>query len=455
MGDLKAIVASTRETREYQPLIRAIGLVFSDPVRVDAGFAKPAAAASGAAEVGDDSKMETDESAGAPASLGGGSDSASAPLAIDIDNVAEAYRIVFAAADEAEAPALVLNALDNALNTLVFQLRLGAGRLDAIPAPPVGGEATDAAAGFARVDSTLRQFLVVLEHPRLIDPCYTGLLSVLFAALDRLSTTAKERLVHWLASESCGLDRFRRWLALLHQVRGGTRLAHRSPDGNDRVRPFAQFIIYLLNDDDSRRPSHDIALLSAVRIIALLHRANVQRPCAKVRGARVCADCSHAPIGSRSPPRRIRTNQVDEADFYNDQINERLQEEDGAMREEYVKWRKHDLPRIARARQEARTALLAALAEAAAAATADAQAGSASPGPSGAVPPVPPVPTPSEVEIARATDVAVTAVEMESIISFPFILEPATKARVLTLDSTEEMRRQVCAVPPKALSPAS
>ena len=122
------------------------------------------------------------------------------------------------------------------------------------------------------------------------------------------------------------------------------------------------------------------------------------------------------------------------------------------MREEYVKWRKHDLPRIARARQEARTALLAALAEAAAAATADAQAGSASPGPSSAVGPVP---TPSEVEIARATEVAVAAVEMESIISFPFILEPATKSRVLTLDSTEEMRRQVCAVPPKALSPAS
>ena len=44
-----------------------------------------------------------------------------------------------------------------------------------------------------------------------------------------------------------------------------------------------------------------------------------------------------------------RANQVDEADSYNDQINERLQEEDGAMREEYVKWRKHDLPRIARA----------------------------------------------------------------------------------------------------------
>ena len=40
-----------------------------------------------------------------------------------------------------------------------------------------------------------------------------------------------------------------------------------------------------------------------------------------------------------------RANQVDEADFYNDQINERLQEEDGAMREEYVKWRKHDLPK--------------------------------------------------------------------------------------------------------------
>ena len=99
----------------------------------------------------------------------------------------------------------------------------------------------------------------------------------------------------------------------------------------------------------------------------------------------------------------------------------------------------------------ARTALLAALAEAAAAATADAQAGSASPGPSSAVGPVP---TPSEVEIARATEVAVAAVEMESIISFPFILEPATKSRVLTLDSTEEMRRQVC-VPHPPLSPQS
>ena len=101
-GEFQPLTA--RETRDYQPLIRAIGLVFSDPVRVDAGFAKPAAAASDAAEVGDDSKMETDESAGAPASLGGGSDSASAPLAIDIDNVAEAYRIVFAAADEVLPP---------------------------------------------------------------------------------------------------------------------------------------------------------------------------------------------------------------------------------------------------------------------------------------------------------------------------------------------------------------
>ena len=236
MGDLKAIVASTRETRDYQPLIRAIGLVFSDPVRVDAGFAKPAAAASDAADVGDDSKMDTDESAGAPASLGG-SDASSPPLAIDIENVAEAYRIVFAAADEAEAPALVLNALDNALNTLVFQLRLGAGRLDAIPASPVV-EATGVAAGFARVDSALRQFLVVLEHPRLIDPCYTGLLSVLFAALDRLSTAAKERLIHWLASESCGLDRFRRWLALLHQVceRRPTTLSSPVPRQGGRVR---------------------------------------------------------------------------------------------------------------------------------------------------------------------------------------------------------------------------
>ena len=31
---------------------------------------------------------------------------------------------------------------------------------------------------------------------------------------------------------------------------------------------------------------------------------------------------------------------------------------------------------------------------------------------------------------------------MESLISFPMVLEPATKSRVLTLDSTEEMRRQ-------------
>jgi len=50
---------------------------------------------------------------------------------------------------------------------------------------------------------------------------------------------------------------------------------------------------------------------------------------------------------------------VSDNDFYNDQINELLQEDDStALRHEYVKWRKHDLPRIRRARQTARTALL-------------------------------------------------------------------------------------------------
>lgn len=331
---VQELIAECTQTSVFVPtkLIRAVGSFFSDLDAMlgsfnlaktqsdDMSITKLCIPASGninPVELKD--KMDVDSK-----TIETEHDEENCSISIDIECVSQVYRLLLNCGSEG-----VENALLHAMDSLGFQMQ-----------------------STAHAHSTpcyIKLYLIVLEHPGLLDPKYSPFLSSLVQGLEKVPVGGKLLLVQWI-KQHAGVDRYRRQVCILQQF-----LTMRILQGQiDKITKAA----------------------------------------AKVLGFYYAARCEYP--------------EVKDSDFYNDALNEEYMRDEGCCRQEFQLWMRD----MANATRRMRSDDL------------NADRGW------------------NNVSAANLRGLLGRYNELDSFVSFPFVLSPASKAKVLEIDSITQMNNR-------------
>lgn len=170
------MIGDANKSKDFKPVIRTIGSIFSSSESVNGSFCIILNNSS----LG---LMTAEKDIAQPVRCEN-----SHEIDIDIDAVTESFSLIAAAGNED-----VTNSLTVALGFLTNTMELSASRYNE--------------------PSSLKQFLVVLEHPAALDPSHEDLLKKLLTAINNLPKPSKQVLCQWIR-RGAGESRFRRYIAI-------------------------------------------------------------------------------------------------------------------------------------------------------------------------------------------------------------------------------------------------